>query len=133
MKYRSGYKYQLEEDYEVKLEFAPDATIRHSHLVFYPDGTLRIFRGFLWDGPSGPALDTKTFMVASLVHDALYLMMRFGVLDQSYRKLADRAMYRLARRSGMWPPRALWSLLAVRLFASSAAAPDNIRPIEEAS
>ena len=51
------------------------------------------------DGPSGPAIDTKNFMRASLVHDALYQLMRLGTLDKSRRQYADRLLQTI-RRSG---------------------------------
>lgn len=41
---------------------------------------LRILPGFCWDGPSGPVPDLNLFMYPSLVHDALYFLIRAKVL-----------------------------------------------------
>lgn len=38
------------------------------------DGGLYVKAGFQWDGPSGPTFDDKWNLLASLVHDLLYLM-----------------------------------------------------------
>ena len=44
-------------------------------------------------GASGPTLDTDdTMELDSLVHDALYQLMREGCLPQSARKAADKLM-----------------------------------------
>ena len=57
-------------------------------------------------------------MRPSLVHDALYQLMRSGdgALDRSYRRAVDRLMLTLLREEGMNPLRAWWSYAAVRLF-----------------
>lgn len=51
---------------------------------------LTISRGYVWDGASGPVFDTKSIMIASLVHDVCYQLMRLGQLPFSRRKDADR-------------------------------------------
>jgi len=48
------------------------------------DGGLLIKAGYSWDGPSGSAIDTKNFMQGSLVHDALYQLLRENILYESY-------------------------------------------------
>ena len=83
--------------------------------VLAPSGMLTVLPGFWWDGASGPAIDTRSFMRASCAHDALYRFMRSSLLaEQGNRRLADRVMFRLAREDGMWWPRAVWCYLAVR-------------------
>jgi len=37
---------------------------------------LFISAGYSSDGPSGPTIDTKSFMLGAFVHDALYEMLR---------------------------------------------------------
>ena len=39
-------------------------------------GCLQIAAGYAWDGASGPTIDTRNSMIASLVHDALYQLIR---------------------------------------------------------
>ena len=80
-------------------------------------------RGYAWDGPSGPTIDTPDAMLASLVHDGLYQALRDGRLDQEARKAADVEFLRILKKDGMfWLRRWSW-YLGVRLFASSAARP----------
>jgi len=76
--------------------------------------------GFSWNGPSGPAFDTPTFMRGSMFHDALYALMRAGHLDQSYRHDVDYMMDAINKEAGMWKPRRMWVLRGVRLFAAGA-------------
>ena len=55
-------------------------------------------KGYSWDGASG-AINTESWIVASLVHDCLYQLMREGLLDRSLRKQADLAMNYFLKKS----------------------------------
>jgi len=79
-------------------------------------GVLEIKQWYAWDGASGPAIDTKTILRGSLVHDALYQLMWEGLLPQSYRKKADKILYRICREDGMSLWRAQYVYRAVRWF-----------------
>ncbi len=118
--YAAGYKYQLKTVYMGATGIKPRTPIGNQFLTLYPDGILIITKGYAWDGPSGPTIDTPSFMQASLVHDALYQLMREGLVDINYRKDADLLLYKIAREDGMWKLRALWTYWAVRRFAKSA-------------
>lgn len=76
-------KYRLNEPYIVNIAafLRPEHEIRRSYGVLTVDGDLSIRRGYSWDGPSGPTIDTGTFMRGSLVHDFLYQLLREGVFD----------------------------------------------------
>ena len=90
-------------------------------------------KGYAWDGPSGPTIDTRNFMRGSLVHDALYQLMREEHLDkETYRKPADQLLRDMCREDGMWSIRAWWVYLAVRWWADPAADPANKKPIIKA-
>ena len=118
--YSKGYKYQLKSNYALVTHIMPRQFIGNQFITLYRSGLLFISRGYAWDGPSGPAIDTPSFMQASLVHDALYQLMREGLIDINYRKDADLMLYKIARQDGMWYIRALWTYYAVRRFAKSA-------------
>ncbi len=118
--YSAGYKYQLKTVYAYDTSIKPKVDIGNQFLTLYSSGLLIISKGYAWDGPSGPAIDTPSFMQASLVHDALYQLMREGLLSIEYRKDADLLLYKIARQDGMWKIRALWTYYAVRRFAKSA-------------
>lgn len=79
IQYRAGYKYSLWNDYSVNINIFGRPV---SHRLFTLDsaGKLTIFADYPWDGPSGPTFDSKTGMRASLVHDALFEMLRLGLL-----------------------------------------------------
>lgn len=130
--YQSGYKYQLVEDYSIKVGILPKPgiCIDTKFIELTEDGTLIIRAGYAWDGPSGPAFDSVTFMRASLVHDALYQLMREKHLDPSvHRPVADGIMRDLCREDGMWAPRVWWVYRAVRRAAGPAADQRGVKPI----
>lgn len=119
--YYSGYKYQLKRPFAIQLEFSPPKFILTEYIRMDTNGYLYVKDGYAWDGPSGPTVDTSDFMRGSLVHDALYQLMREGHLDaEKYRKLADDALRTICREDGMSWIRATYVWTAVR-FAGSAA------------
>jgi len=130
--YSEGYKYQLEKDYTVKLDILNES-VDTDYIDLTTDGMLTIYKGYSWDGPSGPTMDTKDFMRGALVHDALYQCMRMGKLDANiYRKVADDTMRKLCREDGMGWFRAYYTYQAVRLFGSKSADPAGSYPIKTA-
>ena len=101
MKYRElhGYKYLLEED-ETFLVSWIKHSISHPHITV-ENGIMVVKKGYAWDGPSGPTIDDKTNIRASLIHDALYQLMRESWLSVvSYRKLADEELRFYMRKDG---------------------------------
>lgn len=93
--YKSGYKYQLVQEYIVSLPELASSTredIVTPYIVLYANGDLVIRVWYAWDGATG-AID---FMRPSLVHDALYQLMREGHLDPYRdRETADIILRRL--------------------------------------
>ena len=56
------------------------------------DGTLIIYEGAMYDGASG-GLDTVAAMLAALLHDVIYYMMRRGLLARdAVKDMADRLL-----------------------------------------
>lgn len=80
------------------------------------DGVLVVAPGYYWDGPSGPAIDTRDFMRSSLVHDALYDLMARRLLPRRFRKSADQLLRALSLEDGMPEWRATYVYWAVRIF-----------------
>lgn len=122
IKYCSGYKYQLVEDYFHVLpsDFDKIKSFDFGFLNWNPS-VLIIRKGYAWDGPSGPTIDTKDFMRASLVHDSLYQCMRQGLIDISLRKACDEELKRICLESGMCSTRASIVYNAVRAFGENSA------------
>ena len=126
--YRDGYEYQLVEDYTVPTGVRPGVSVSNRFIRLDFDGTLTIRADYAWDGPSGPAIDTKNFMRGSLVHDALYQLMREGYLDpDQWRDPADRELQRICLQDGMSSMRAWWVYQGVRLGGGPAADPKRAR------
>ena len=129
IKYRSGYKYQLVESYEVKVHLTPAEDIDTEYMNLTVAGLLTVKKGYAWDGPSGPTIDTKTFMRGSLVHDALYQLMRTKHLEQKWRAQADLELKRICREDGMCRIRAWYVHRAVQKGAGSAASPESRKKV----
>ena len=131
--YNDGYKYQLKETCTVALDIRPATPIDTEYIDLDGAGNMTIREGYAWDGPSGPTIDTLSFMRGSLVHDALYQLMRDGYLDHAvYRKAADRALQSICKEDGMWAWCAWAVYHGVRLFADPAADPASRRPLTRA-
>ncbi|MBX9635925.1 MAG: hypothetical protein K2Q45_00045 [Nitrosomonas sp.] len=92
LKYSSGYKYQLKSDVVIQTALRPvNPCVIQGYVFLDTDGELRIYLGYAWDGCTS-APDTKTNLLAGLVHDALYQLMQEGVLDQSFKPDADEML-----------------------------------------
>jgi len=125
----SAYKYQLRETYNIHVDLRPQQEIDTPYMCLRGDGLLTVKKSYAWDGPSGPTIDTNTFLRASLVHDALYQMMREELLDyQVYRRHADDLLKNMCLEDGMFAFRAWYIHLALRLFGESNARPGNKEP-----
>jgi hypothetical protein len=129
IKYRKGYKYQLAETFEFYTELFPDKDIVTEYITLLRDGLLRIRSGYSWDGASGPTIDSDSSMRASLVHDALYQLIRWQALDKKSRGYADKLLYSLCLEDGMLKLRAYVWYRAVARLAASAADPKNMKKI----
>lgn len=127
--YRAGYKYQLVASYSLVVEISPAEQIMTDFIVLDVGGLLTINNGYAWDGASGPAIDTKNFMRGSLVHDALYQLMRGRNIGQEHRKTADQILRRICQEDGMSAIRAWWVYQGVRFGGGHAADPDKDNPV----
>lgn len=130
IRYREGYKYQLAEDYQVIISIKPEKFILTEYIRLDIDGMLSICEGYAWDGPSGPAIDTKNFMRGSLVHDALYQLMRERHLDpETLRDDADRILRKICLEDGMTSLRAWWVYQGVRFGGGPSATEPDKEPV----
>jgi len=121
----SKYKYKLNSEYAIKLNVKPEAKITGDFYTLLPSGLLTISADYEWDGASGPAIDTKNIMRASLVHDVLYQMIRCGQLPYKYKKDSDKELPRIMNEDStsvkfagkIWDKlREFYCYSAVRLF-----------------
>lgn len=126
MKYlrRRRWKYRLFETEAYATDIKPAAHISTEFIDMTVTGIVTVKAGYVWDGASGPTFDTKNTFTASLIHDALYQLMREGLLDRKWRKRADKILYEILRSRGMWKFRAKLWYRAVRASAGPAAESD---------
>ena len=129
MKYKGGFKYQLVEDYKVQVGILLDYIIQTDFIRLDRDGFLTILKGYAWDGPSGPTIDTKNFMRGSLVHDALYQLMRMDLLTPSWRDEVDKLLRTMCRMDGMSAIRAWYVYRGLFRFGGSSAMPENKKEV----
>ena len=72
-------------------------------------------------------------MRGSLVHDALYQLMRQGHLDpEEHREIADEELRRICQEDGMSAIRAWWVYQGVRLGGAKSAAQEAAKEVQTA-
>ena len=112
MKYSKGYKYRLEENeyYDTGIS---GYNIKTESISLEAGGNLRVLKGYSWDGAT-MAFDTCTFMRGSLIHDALYELIRKKLIPIKER--ADIILREICLKDGMHPIRAWWIYKGVQWF-----------------
>lgn len=133
IRYRSDYKYQLAEGYKISISVKPKSNIETKFIDLDTDGNLTVKNSYAWDGPSGPVKDTDENMRASLVHDALYQLMRNDKLkSRTHRKAADQEFKDICKADGVSNFRASVYYKVLRKFGKPAASPQNKKMIVRA-
>ena len=93
---------------------------QNENCTLLPNGQLVINRGFVWDGPSGPAIDTANTLIPSAMHDALY-----GIISEQHlpakftrdlRNAADRSYRDSLKTWGVSKWRRMLHYRGVNLF-----------------
>lgn len=102
IKYRNRrkYKYTLADSFPYETGIEVEFPSNTRYLEIDSAGHLLIKAGYAWDGATGFP-DIKTIMKGSLVHDALYQLLREGVLKPADRNRADRILEEICIESGM--------------------------------
>ncbi len=117
MKYRKrNWKYDLPESETFQTRIKPGRTLKTDWITLQPDGTLTLEAGYAWDGPSGPAVDTPNSLRGSAIHDALYQLMKLGLLDMKWFDESNREFLRWLKKDGMWYLRRRGWYRAVQLY-----------------
>jgi len=129
IKYKKGYKYQLCEESYFITNCYPKKDMTTQFLILTTNGELTIKKGYAWDGPSGISIDTKDFMRGSLVHDALYQLMRMGLMNDVTKQNADKKLQQVCINDGMWGVRAWYVYEAVAMFGEKSTLPRNKKEI----
>ena len=117
MKYSEyKYKFKVEENFSIELPFKIQE-FEHPY-ASSKDGILSVKKGYAWDGASGPIINTRDTLVASLVHDVLYQAMRLSLIKPSKenRQIADKNFFEILKMNGVNSIRRKVWYFAVRLF-----------------
>ena len=125
IKYQKGYKYRLFEQRIMRVDIRPKNPIVTDFIMMSQGGILTIKKGYSWDGCSGPTWDDKTNMRAGLVHDALYQLMRMGLLSQACKDAADRELRIIMIEDGAWKIRAWYYYQAVKRLGRKSCLPGS--------
>ena len=130
VKIRKGYKYQLAED---ALFFTSiiGYEINTTRLSLSQDGTLIIREGYACDGPSGFTIDRKENMSASVLHDALYQLMRMGGLPHYVWPEADAEYAKQMKKCGAWNITVRMNLWGLSIMQGTYAKPKYRKRIYE--
>ena len=130
------YKYKMVHNYSVQLDFAPEEDIRWDYYTFSKRGVLMLYRGYMWDGVSGPMIDTKNTMRPGGIHDAGFRMIRRGHMPVSSKHNWDLAFKNTLKED--WAPKTIfgnmWNCIraeyayqGVNLFGASSCRPPNYK------
>jgi len=117
MKYESlaKWKYRLTAD-ETLITSIRGHACQTEYITLWDDGRLILRKGYAWDGPSGPTVDTEDSMRGSAGHDALYQLIRLRAIPADTRIIADRDLRQWCIDDGMPEIRADAWYNAVRIF-----------------
>jgi hypothetical protein len=96
-----------------------------TYLGMTPSGTLIIREGYMWDGASGPTMDSECSMRASLLHDALFQLIRLNLLPLKIKPIADKLFHDILIHDGMAPIRAMFWYEAIQHFSASSCVPGS--------
>jgi len=123
IKFLKDIKYLLAETVSFQTDFRPVKNMHWRWLDLSRDGVLTISAGYGWDGPSGPVVDRKSNMRASLAHDSLYQLMRQGELPHSDWRKADKEFAKLLKEDGAWSITIWADMKGLAIAGGSAAKP----------
>jgi hypothetical protein len=118
------YKYQLAEP----MAFMTGITgysFDAEFIEMTPEGQLTILTGYMWDGASGPTIDSECSMRASLLHDALFQLIRLNLLPLKIKPIADKLFHDILIHDGMAPIRAMFWYEAIQHFSASSCVPGS--------
>ena len=125
-----GYKYQTTHHTSCELPIASFLQLPTGATLELAGGyvslsltqrSLNIKKGYCWDGPSGPTIDSPSFMRGSLFHDAWYQIFREREYYRMFKDDADRLLRAMCLADGMHPWRAAWVYWGVKTFGGKSA------------
>ncbi len=131
-RYRKGYKYQLADDLYFQTDFRPEDSVITERIVLDTNGLLLVRDGYASDGVSGPVVDRKTNLRGGFIHDALYQLMRMGMLPHLDWREADKEFAKALKEDGAWGWVIRIDMTGLKLAGGSAAHPSKRKRIYSA-
>lgn len=127
---KGNFKYCLTETHSFITEIVPDEPVYTYFIDLVPDESMQfsictIRKGYGWDGPSGPTIDTDDFIRPSLEHDVKYELLRKELIDKKWREIADIELRVSCLDNNMSEFRANYVYEGVKHFGRSHADPKN--------
>ncbi len=100
IKLDASEKYQLAEAMSVCVPKLRGLCIDSHPFIKLNSGYLTLLSGYKWNGANGVP-DGPDNMEASAFHDALYELIKLGLLDRKYRDVADQLLRKICLKKGM--------------------------------
>lgn len=117
------YKYQLKKDVHIQTKIK-GVSCKTEFIRLYENGQLHIKAGYAWNGSNWSS--DKHAMLASLVHDVLYQLMRLDLLSRAvFRKPADVLYRDICILEGMSKFEAGLRYQGLRWFGKSSTYPEK--------
>lgn len=149
--FTTGKEYQLKGEVSVQLDIKLPQDIILGPICLHKSGLLVISSWYAWDGPSGPTkyisailriipivgvslwwLFIRSFIRGSLIHDALYQLIRNNLLDPELRDWVDRELIRICKEDKMSSIRRKWIYRGLQVGGGSSIRPENKQKIYRA-
>lgn len=103
------YKYELLMDITNTIDFK-GLKLKHAviteYCALFTDGQIIQFKGYRWDGASGPTWDTESTMHCSLDHDTLWQLIEELFLPEKWYSVSNHHLRTQGKKDGMWTIRA---------------------------
>ena len=128
MRWRSGYKYQLAATDDYVTSFRPGKDIITDFIRLDQNGKMSVYKGYAWDGVTW-FLDLLKLIRASLVHDALYQLMRENHLSPNDWRKADHMFKSYALADGVNPILVKLLMVVLKVANGRFAQPKLKKPI----
>ena len=124
------YKHRLKTKVVLQTSvFGYDVTTEFIRL--FPNGVMEIYPEYMWDGASGPTWDTPNVKVPSAGHDALFQLMRLGLIPRNiYFIKANEDICRWMIERKTFKLRALTWKVGLDLFGKKHTYPIDLKIIE---
>lgn len=128
MDYKSGFKYQLvgDEYYQTNIT---GYFIKLKWLTLSLDGMLCIKDGYAWDGAT-MFPDIPSIIRGSLIHDALYELLRKNYIHKKYKSNADLILKYICLEDGMWEILTRFVHMGVKFFGKTSTLARSIKEIK---